>query len=211
MRVTTRLVVVALLVLAVWTASSSEISAKMSADKITITGPGLTEPIEITREFSLRVFNPWIRTYLDWSRGIVTNPPSGSVFEVMFSFEGGRRYFVRYSRDGSGESGYFYLPGPGEPDYRQNIGTIITGDSDQWNPNGKWAYASSEADATMQTALDDALPASQNAGGLNSAKLWIPALLGLGLLGSVVVLRRRRRHSYEVGLTHAPGGRGSAE
>src|SRR5882724_10327818 len=133
--------------------------SKGSPDLITISGGGLTQPIEITDSTSLKAFDPWSGQFADWQQKPLADAPCfRRSFEVLFymkwpglesSFDhGGLQmiYATRYCSTGT--AGYVYLPGPGEPQYRRNIGTIIRGVAD-----GKWHRASPEWDALMGDAV----------------------------------------------------------
>jgi len=133
--------------------------AKGPVDKIVIAGPGLAASIEITDAADLSGFNPWSRTFIAWNRGLVAEPPSiEETYAVSFLKKGGRElsliYMLHYAPGPSGGPGYIYIPGPDEPWYWLNIGTISTGSSDRWNPNGKWQYATVQWDALMLRALN---------------------------------------------------------
>ena len=213
MRVRTRLLAVVFLALAGWLIPGSPVLAKGPVDKITLTGPGLTNPIEITDPESLAPFNPWTRGFIDWGRGLVTEPPPAEQTYTVSLYLRARGviYVLQYSPDPSGGPGYLYIPGRGDPWYSLNIGTILTGDSDAWNPNGKWQYATSDWDALMQRALREdrgltgrsdslpaepvtevavaagtpvpiPMPASLSTNAITIAKLWVLALAAVGLL-----------------------------
>ena len=73
---------VALLVLVAWLITWSPAVAKDPADKITITGPGLTHPFENTDPGA--VFDSW-RGFIDWTGGLVTeSPPAEQTYTVSF-------------------------------------------------------------------------------------------------------------------------------
>lgn len=135
--------------------------AKSPPDRILVAGPGLTAPIAITDAAALAGFNPWARGFIAWERGLGAAPPPAEQTYTA-SFYVGRGvgapsliYVLRYVPDPAAGAGLIYLPGPGEEWYGLNIGTILTGDSDHWNPNGRWQYATTAWDVLMERALSD--------------------------------------------------------
>ena len=132
---------------------------KGPVDLILISGGGLNQPIEITDPASLHTFDPWIGQFADWkAKPLVDAPCYRRSFEVMFymkwpgrnsSFDRGDLkmiYATRYCW--TGEAGYVYLPGPDEPLYGGNGGTIIRGDAD-----GKWHPATPAWDSLLSSAV----------------------------------------------------------
>jgi hypothetical protein len=132
--------------------------------------------------------------FIDWERGSITSPPAAeTTYTASFYLkrEGDDLsliYVLRYLPDPSGGQGFIYIPGPGDPWYRLNIGTIITGSSDRWDPNGKWQYATAEWDRVVRGALearghpaaDPAAvtvegPAPEPAGGADAAPIFLPS------------------------------------
>ena len=162
---------------------------------ITVEGQGLAEPIEITDAESLEPFNPWFRQFIDWKRrGIKTPPEIEETYEVHFHLtERGKIFVLHYSTDPSGGPGYIYIPGPGEPGYRLNIGTIITGDSDSWNPNGQWQHATPEWAALIRQAVPKASSRQPGADATSFPMAWALALGALVLIGAATVSLRLRR------------------
>jgi hypothetical protein len=47
--------------------SALPVAAKTRLEKITIAGPGLATPVEITDEQTLRLANPWFGTFVEWT------------------------------------------------------------------------------------------------------------------------------------------------
>ncbi|HXF14300.1 MAG TPA: hypothetical protein VN517_14190 [Terriglobales bacterium] len=133
---------------------------KGPVDLILISGGGLNQPIEITDPASLNAFNPWIGQFADWkAKPLVDAPCYRRSFEVMFYLKSAGRmpssrdrgdlqmiYATRYCW--TGEAGYVYLPGPGEPLYGPNGGTIIRADAD-----GKWHPATPAWDSLLSSAV----------------------------------------------------------
>ncbi len=134
--------------------------AKGPVDLILISGGGLDQPIEVTDPASLNAFNPWIGQFADWkAKPLVDAPCYRRSFEVMFYLKSAGLlpspldrgdlqmiYATRYCW--TGEAGYVYLPGPGEPLYGPNGGTIIRGDAD-----GKWHPATPAWDSLLSSAV----------------------------------------------------------
>ena len=182
-----------------WLALASPLAAKRPVDMITIEGQGLTHPIEITDTESLEPFSPWFRQFIDWKRRKIADPPAvKDTYEVSFYLNNnhGKIFVLHYSTASSGGPGYIYIPGPGEPGYRLNIGTIITGDSDSWNPNGQWQHATPEWAALMRQALGQTSTSTPDTNGAWTPPAWALALAGLVLFGTATMsLRKRRRHA----------------
>ena len=177
-------------------ALTSPVAAKRPVDKITIEGQHLTAPIEITDETSLEPFSPWFRQFIDWKQRRIKTPPTvEQTYEVSFHLnDRGVIFVLEYSTDPSGGPGYIYIPGPGEPGYRLNIGTIITGDSDSWNPNGQWQHATPEWGTLMRQAIGQSPEPQSTSNGAWAPPAWALALAGLALVGAATVsLRLRRR------------------
>ena len=154
----------AVILSAVFLAPSS-LSAKGDIVKVTIQGADLTTPIEIypnIGEFSVWVgpgtsgngveqtsrYNAFI---VDWSKGVVAQPPAGlQHYEVSF-YSGCRKfgncrpsepsivYVVFYDYDPSTEEGFIYLPGKDDEWYRLNTRTIFHGLEGNWfRSTGEW-------------------------------------------------------------------------
>jgi len=134
--------------------------AKGPVDLILVSGGGLNQPIEITDAATLQAFNPWVGQFADWKQKPLTDAPCyRRSFEVLFYMKWPERssspldrgdlkmiYATRYCW--TGEAGYVYLPGPEEPLYGPNAGTIIRGDAD-----GKWHLATSAWDSLLASAV----------------------------------------------------------
>jgi hypothetical protein len=125
----------------------------MDTVKIIITGGGLTAPIEITDRAVLDDFKVWAGPgnfrregsrdipiqfdhgfIVDWSRGSADAPKGLKTFTVSFvtTRTGPSTYIVRYVIDPSSKNGYVYLPGEGEPEYKDNAFLILRGVEGRW-------------------------------------------------------------------------------
>ena len=133
--------------------------SKGSPALILISGGGLAQPIAVTDPSMMKGFDPWMGQFADWGeKALVDAPCFRSSFEVLFYMKWPGRessldradlqmiYTTRYCF--TGQAGYVYLPGLGEPQYRRNIGTIIRGDAD-----GKWHPATAAWDSLMGDAV----------------------------------------------------------
>ncbi|MDA1349492.1 MAG: hypothetical protein O3A47_11620 [Chloroflexi bacterium] len=142
--------VIALLALTVWLVPSTAVLAKGPVDMITATGSGLNSAVEITESDSLSPFDPWNRGFIDWGRGIIDEPPTGLMtYDVLFSIDlRGLVFEIQYSPDPFGGPGHIFIPSSSV-----NLGTIGTGDSDLWDPNGNWQHASTAWGVLMEREL----------------------------------------------------------
>ncbi|HEX6385876.1 MAG TPA: hypothetical protein VF177_14495 [Anaerolineae bacterium] len=174
-------------------------AAKGPVDQITIAGPGLNGPIEITDPAILSRFDPWAGQFIG-TGGPLEWPPDVGVrvpYQAFFYLEDNRgdlqlRYVLYYYPDPAGGPGIIYLPGPGEPYYRVNPGTIIRTNSD-----GRWHNAMPAWDELMQDVV--ATEAVSPAGSTNTASLdfapWIGLLVVVALIGSLAWWGFARRPS----------------
>lgn len=138
----------------------SFVYGKGPVDLIVVSGGGLNQPIEIADRAALQAFNPWIGQFADWNQKSFADAPCyRRSFEVMFYMKWPERgssaldrgdlkmiYATRYCW--TGEAGFVYLPGPGEPLYAFNGGTIIRGDAD-----GKWHPATPLWESLLSSAV----------------------------------------------------------
>ena len=181
MRLKTGLRLVVVAALAACLVQASTVLAKGTVEMISVSGPGLNEPVEITDRNSLEPFLPWSRDFIDWGRGIISDPAPGlRNYEVQFYLDRGESpiYVVEYSPEPHGGPGYVYIP-PSD----LNLGTILTGDSDYWDPNGKWHHATRAWGLLMQKALEG----RPNAGQTDGSRIDRVTLAGPGLAGTIDV------------------------
>ena len=174
-----RLVVIAALATCLIQASTA--LAKGKVEMIAVSGPDLDKPVEITDRNSLEPFLPWSRTFIDWGRGIITDPAPGlRTYEVRFYLDRDESpiYVVEYRPEPHGGPGYVYIP-PSD----MNMQTILTGDSDYWDPNAKWHHATREWGLLIQRALDGLLDTGKRDG----TRLDKVTLAGPGVPGTIEI------------------------
>jgi hypothetical protein len=152
-------------------AVSASLSAKGITTKITIKGPELTAPIQITDPRILEHFSVWAGPgvqvngieqtegfIIDWSSGVVPDRPGGlRRYEVSFYVAYWNRalqryendshlaYVVSYDYDPSSQQGYVYLPGRADKEYRLNTRAILHGRGLE----GNWFRASNRWEETV--------------------------------------------------------------
>ena len=129
------------------------VAAKTRLERITISGPGLGTPVEITDEQTLRLANPWFGRFIEWRAPAVEARHRTAIYDVVLharlrSSELRPLYQFRYAPGAGGDRGLIYLPGKGEPWHRQNVSVIIRD-----NHDGRWNPASPAWDARMKVAL----------------------------------------------------------
>jgi hypothetical protein len=162
--------------------------AKGSPDKITIWGPALAEPIEITDPKVLKWFDPWNGQFLDQNLGTITEELRvEQTYYVFFYFrdrDGEFRefYTFQYAPNSAGRRGFIYLPKEGEPWRLMNSQTIARANS--------WHYASEEWDMLMQQMLEN--PQASPTASLITDNLRITLLI-ITLLGGAVMIWVFRR------------------
>ena len=152
------------------------LSAKSETVRITITGDGLSKPVEITDRSILAGINIWsgpgnfkieggarIPIIDDgsilWSQGVVSGPPKALTrYEVSFygRFPEERiMYVLVYEFDSTAMKGYVYLPGRGEKWYEVNVRSILRG------VEGHWFNASHDFVETVGSIICKARSASE--------------------------------------------------
>jgi hypothetical protein len=128
--------------------------AKAPLNHVTVSGGNITKPVTITDRDALRLSNPWHGNIADWKGAHVGSPPTDrSVYEItlharMRGPEVRPIYQLRYIEGRHDQPGYVYLPGRGEPWYRQNVSIIYREGHD-----GHWHAAAPEWDAHIRRAL----------------------------------------------------------
>ena len=176
------------------------VAAKGPPSKVTITGPGLEAPIDLTDPAILEGFSPWDARFIDWQRGILTSaPPRAPSYDVFFYLQDDvgtfqMIYAVQYVPNAAGEQGYIYLPGPGERWYSMNIGTIIQNGHD-----GKWHYAAPASEAIIQRLLSQkgGTPPAARSMAVGERPGWFLTIIVLAIsvgIGTVILWFRRRTH-----------------
>ena len=176
LRIVVRLVVVAALAACLMQASVA--LAKGTVEMIAVSGPGLDKPLEITDRNSLEPFLPWSRGFIDWGRGIISDPDPGlQTYEVQFYLDRDEppTFVLEYSPEPHGGPGYVHIP-PSDLNTGQ-------GDSDYWDPTGKWHHATRGWGLLMQKGLEG-LP---DAGQPDGSRIDRVTLAGPGLPGTIEV------------------------
>lgn len=172
-------------------AVTKPVIAKGSVDKITIEGPGLAGSFEITDSEILSRYDPWGGQFIGTGGPLVGPPPHvKEPYLVKFYLENQRgdltlRYMFYYYFNPTGRTGYIYLPGPGEPYYPVNAGTIIRGKSD-----GQWFKAMPGWDDVMADVVAEPQADFFGYNGLNPAQA-AGVFVGIGILLIVVIASRR--------------------
>ena len=138
--------------------------AKGVLQRIELTSEG-GRTVEVTEGIALYEFNPWASRYLD---GVVSGPPMlGPQIDVglyvdMTGRGQERIYGFTDARASTGDGRYIHLPGPGDPDYRRNISTVLSSPIG-WQ-NGAWHRASDDSFAFVASLTGIKLPPTGNAG-----------------------------------------------
>ena len=113
----------------------SSVSAKGQTRRLTVTGPTVQGPLEVTDPIALA--SVWGGEFIgasasepnpDWPRYVVSfhvQPPRTDAVKVM--------YVVHYARDPQSGEGFVYLPGPGQEWYRLNASTILRSGDGRWH------------------------------------------------------------------------------
>ena len=175
--------------------------AKGSTDKITVSGPGLTTPIEITDPQILQQFNPWGDNFFDLKKGLlaISMPPEiNRLYQITFYLKQPDGTFsIQYAfQYAPSQPGYIYLPGKNDELFKLN--TLNVRDAF----DGHWIYASQDWDRLMQRQLaNHGVSVAGSASQPIYTKLFLPGVwLSLGavlvLTGvSALVLKQRRFYS----------------
>ena len=169
--------------------ATTPLLAKGPADKITISGPGLQGKIEIVDPAILQQFNPWMAQFIDRHQSTPTTAPrTDRIYDVAFIMQDRPIYVVQYAPGINGDRGAIYLPGPGDPWYERNIGTII-----QDGLDGKWQSAALSWDAAIQPLIEQHAVATLPATGVvDQAKRWLIVLSGALLSAGMLLCNHRQ-------------------
>lgn len=130
--------------------ASIGLEAKGTTVKLTLTGPGLANPIEIVEPAILSVSNVWEGRFIGDT--LAAAPPvKPRIYTLAFDVrlpewmrQGVKTmYTVSVARDAKSGALLLYLPGRGEPGYPRNIGTMLRdGQDGRWHrPSLAWATA----------------------------------------------------------------------
>jgi len=142
------------LALAVMAAFVGTLQAKGPTVKLTVSGPTLSLPLDITDARVLSSANVFAGGFL--AGGSIAPDVSLPRYRVSFHVELPKwmnagvqvKYVVLYAKDSKTGRGFIYLPGRGEDGYRLNVGTIVRDGQD-----GVWHLAASEWAAALNTYL----------------------------------------------------------
>ncbi len=139
--------------------------------EINISGGDLAAPVQITDQTTIRKFSPFagpgsgVRTaagytpyskpggfVVDWSRGTTAPPVDIVTYNVEFhSSSPEHSYRLRYAVDRSSGQTFVYLPGKGEPEYKENVSMVLHG------IEGNWFHAWFEWDKVAKPLIADAV------------------------------------------------------
>lgn len=130
-------------------AMAATLAAKGATVRLTVTGPGLSSPVEVVSPGALSA-NVFEGNFI----GSPTDEPGKSLprYTVSFYVATPRNpvrimYVVSYVRNQHTGQGFVYLPGRGEEWYRLNVSTILRGQEGEWH----------RADAAWSDAITAAL------------------------------------------------------
>jgi len=126
------------LALAVVVSIGASLVAKGETVRLSITGPGLTEPLVVTDAAAL------VHVWSDAFIGPMSGAPDTSLprYQVSFHVLPARSrevrvmYVVHYVVDPRTSEGFVYLPGRGEESYQLNVSTMLREKDD-----GRWHRA----------------------------------------------------------------------
>jgi hypothetical protein len=141
-----------LVVLVIAAGFDARVDAKGPTVRLTITGPGLLQPLDVTDPDAL--VHVWSAGFI----GAVTVAPAASLprYLVSFHVQPPRSnvkvmYAVRYVVDPQTRAGFVYLPGRGEEGYRLNVSTILRETDD-----GRWHHAPAAWSQAISSRLTSA-------------------------------------------------------
>jgi hypothetical protein len=108
--------------------------------RLTISGPGLSQPLEVTDENALALSNVFAGTFIGEPQA---DPPGAELprYSIVFDIQTAegvkaQAYTVLYCKDRWTGDAFVYVPGYGDDGYRRNISTILREGQD-----GKWHRA----------------------------------------------------------------------
>ncbi|HJX93362.1 MAG TPA: hypothetical protein VJ372_22910 [Pyrinomonadaceae bacterium] len=135
------------------------VEAKGTPELIVIKGGGLSKPLEITDQVTLKKFNPWGGEFVDSKFDAIAKPATlGRCFDVdsfmkwpsrpSWKYDRGELkliYHFTYCTGGTHGNGYIFLPGREDEYWKVNVFTILRDGDD-----GKWHLASAEWAETVK-------------------------------------------------------------
>jgi hypothetical protein len=141
--------------------------AKGPVDAIRFEAGEAQRVFEVAEGEALSEFDPWGRQFIDWDAGPAGPPaPESRTYTVSFVLGARVIYVIEYVIDRATGGGLVYIPGSGHPAAPLNAGTIITGSSDRWDPNGKWHHATPAWAAFAASVVSPIRPPVTGDGGL---------------------------------------------
>ena len=144
--------------------------AKRPIERITVTGPGVARPVELTDSLLLRLSNPWHGNFIEpyTARAAPSSKARVYVLTLHARLRDGELrpiYQFHYARPADGRPGLVYLPGKNDPGYGQNVSIILRpGQDGGWHQATRawaayfeeaWASAGQTRAATPGRAADE--------------------------------------------------------
>jgi hypothetical protein len=138
-------------VVAVGLEGSTHAALPKETVKLTISGPGLSQSLEVTDPPVLALSNVFSGAFISTpaTEPDAAWPRYAVAFDIQTLEQVRLAYVVSYSRNRWTGEGFVYLPGRGEDWYRLNVSTILRDGQD-----GKWHHASE----AWSRAIDAHLP-----------------------------------------------------
>ena len=129
------------------TAVAHAVGTKETA-RLTISGPGLASPLEVTDTTVLAQSNVFSGTFIAEPASAPVDDRNWTRFTIAFDIQTTKgiernAYVLTFAKSRWTEDGLIYLPGRGDTAYRRNIGTILReGQDGQWHrAAAPWAAA----------------------------------------------------------------------
>jgi hypothetical protein len=121
----------------------SSAAAIKETTRLTIEGPGLGQPVQVTDERVLSLSNVFAGTFIGEPASEKPNPSSPR-FAITFDVQTAQgvknaAYVVIFAKSRWTSDAFIYLPGHGDSSYRRNISTILRDGQD-----GRWHHASEQ-------------------------------------------------------------------